>query len=191
MDNTSMENKEIQDNQLIENVLIEENLQILKRRIRGLTQRIILLDIQMGKDNDVFLKILGSKDNIYTIHIWTDWDKLYSNCTCHDYKFRNIECKHILWLSLKKFGKIETKLWTVDDINNLYYYWYSMYCYPPGRNDICPICLENIDYTNENTISCYYGCNNSIHSFCWNRYYTISKKTRCIICRKLTMPQIE
>ena len=172
-------------------VSIEENLEILKRRIRGLTQRIILLDIKRGENNDIFLKILGSKDNIYTIHIWTDWDKITCDCTCPDNKFRGLECKHILWLSLRKLGKTETKLWTVDDINNLYYYWNSIYCYPPGRNDMCPICLENIDYGNENTISCFNGCNNSIHSFCWSKYYIISQKTRCVICRKLTMPHIE
>lgn len=239
---SNQENTEIQQSTEI----IKENIEILKRRIRSLTQRILLLDITRGESNDIFFKILGSKDTTYTIHVWAEheWNsqetveeysnnendignnysdsennynysennsennysdtennytynnydysyKILSNCTCPDNKFRGIECKHILWLSLKKFGKSESKYWTIDDINNLYYHWYEMNCYPPGRNDTCPICLENIDYKTENTISCYHGCNNSIHSFCWNKYYIISKRNRCVICRRLTMPSIE
>lgn len=165
-----------------------DNIEIFKRRLRGLTQRILLLDIVLGEDNDVFFKILGSSNNIYTIHVWLDYVNIKCSCTCPDNKYRNIECKHILWLSLKKLYKADLESWSIDDINNLYYNWYNTYSYPVGRNNTCPICLEDIDYNKENTIGCTNSCNNSVHSFCWNKYYVISKSTRCVICRKLTMP---
>lgn len=164
------------------------DLELIKRRLRGFTQRILLLDIIKGENNDIYFKILGSKNDVYTIHIWLDVDILKCDCSCPDKKYRGVECKHILWLSVKKFGKLRSQLWNVDDINNFYFNWYSVYHYPRGRNDICPICLEGIDSTKENIITCVNSCNNSVHSFCWNKYYIISKKTKCVICRKFTMP---
>ncbi len=168
----------------------EENLQIFTRTIRAVTERILLLDITLGEDNDVFFKVLGSKDNIYTIHVWLDFYDIKYDCTCPDNKYRQLDCKHVLWLSLKNFYKSDPKEWTTDDINNFYSNWYNIYCYPAGRNTNCPICLEHIDYDKQNTVGCTNSCNNSVHTLCWNRYYTIAKTSKCIICRKFTMPRI-
>ena len=53
-----------------------------------------------------------------------------------------------------------------------------------GRNDKCSICLEPIDYVNENTICCINRCNNSVHQFCWNKYNIYNGyPNRCVICR--------
>ena len=149
-----------------------------KRRIKSVTQRILLLEIKKRDENIIQCQIVGSKNNVYVITI----NNLKPTCNCADYNNRGVICKHIYWLGSKKLGHMNPEYWKQEDIsafieNN------KNSNYPKGRNEACPICLELIDYKKELTICCLFECKNSVHSYCWNKYVDISKKTKCVCCR--------
>jgi len=129
--------------------------------------------------------------NEYTDFTNTDRGEVNVYCSCPDFQHRNTICKHIYWFGIKKIGIFNPRHWRPRDIsifiqNHLYVY----HMYPTGRNDTCPICLEKIDYQDEDefTICCVNSCNNSVHVACWQRYYNISYSNECVMCRAPGMP---
>jgi hypothetical protein len=94
------------------------------------------------------------------------------------------ECIHIKWLSLNYFNCNYTDNWTLKKINN-FKLFHVRSITPKGHNIECSICLDNIDYDNENTFYCNV-CKNSIHNKCWNKFIIINHnycKANCCICR--------
>ena len=167
-----------------------------KRRLRSLTERILLIDADIIYVNDILIsgidcKILGASNKIYIIEVWKEYDTINTMCNCPDYTIRNNICKHIYWLGSKKFDCMDPCEWSVENYNSLIAeYWANKIDYSIGRNETCPICLDDIDYESETTICCKYECYNAVHSVCWSRLYSISGKTNCVICRTDTMPII-
>jgi len=184
-----------------------------KRKISSLNQRILLLttDLIYGKfvcddgdnnsDNDdesseiitgIKCRILGTSDRIYIVNVKKTYDKIECTCNCPDYLMRKVNCKHIYWLGRNKFGSFDPDTWQVEYYNDfvvdawLYDYNDDLI----GRNENCPICLEEIDHQVERTICCKNNCGNSVHSVCWTRYYEATHKTKCVLCREDTMPYI-
>lgn len=168
-----------------------------RRRLRSLIQRILLLDTSIVCEADnthkncvwgIDFKVLGSSNTIYIVQIWRGLDKLGCSCSCLDYKMRNVYCKHIYWIGTKIFEEIEPIKWSLDkykDIVNKYVLseknTLQIKC---GRNDNCPICLENINYENDVTVCCKNQCFNAVHAVCWSRFYEISGNSNCVFCRK-------
>jgi hypothetical protein len=179
-------------------------LQDYKRRLKSLTQRILLIDASLIYSNmygldildeisGIDFKILGATNKIYNVQVWKEYNGLNCMCSCLDYAMRNRNCKHIYWLGSKKFGEMNPDNWSDVDYRRLVTeYWVTeenLKDYQ-GRNTNCPICLEYIDYQTDMTICCKYQCQNAVHATCWSRLYYISGKTNCVICREDTMPVI-
>lgn len=169
---------------------------IMKRRLKSLTERILFIDSNLIYDENNILgiqcQILSSTNQLYDIKIWNEISTIQDtgqcikcSCSCLDYTMRGNNCKHIYWLGGKKFGTMDPDLWLEEQYNAFLSETWLIENDDNirGRNNDCPICLEEIDYENEKTITCRLQCNNSVHSICWNRYYYISGNTNCVFCR--------
>lgn len=184
------------------NLLDQYTNEDYKRRLRSLTQRILLIDASViyegcSQDFDtisgVDFKILGSSNKIYIVQVWRELYSVNCSCSCMDYTMRRRHCKHIYWLGSMKFGHMDPNYWSVSNYKNIIAdIWIKEESikYNVGRNETCPICLDYIDYENDMTICCKYQCNNAVHAICWCRFYNISGKTTCVMCREDTMPVI-
>lgn len=169
----------------------------LKRRLKSLTERILFIDSCLVYDNDksveaIKCQILSASNSLYDLKIWKENCPLFDglvnihcSCSCPDNTIRKKDCKHIYWFGLKKFGIMEPEYWCEDQYDDFVLQtWILEYDSTiKGRNEMCPICLETINYSNEKTIRCRLQCNNSVHMTCWNRYYYISGKSQCVFCR--------
>jgi hypothetical protein len=172
------------------------NVFTFKRKLRSLTERILLIKLDLlysiNYIDGIEFTILGSSNKIYNVEIWRDSDLHYS-CNCPDYKFRETTCKHIYWIGTKFFNTMDPVKWDLLDYNfiiNNYLINQNIenYNIHIGRNEDCPVCLEKIDYQTESTICCIHECYNSVHTICWGRYNDISGSTQCIFCRADSMP---
>lgn len=177
-----------------------------KRRLRSLTERILLIDVDLIYVNDIYslyddidsicgidFRILGSTNKIYNVQVWRELNKVSCACSCMDFVMRNRYCKHIYWLGSKKFEEMDPDLWSIDYYKKIvteYWIVQENKTVKNARNDNCPICLDAIDYDNDMTICCKYQCYNAVHAICWTRFYNISGNTNCVVCRTDTMPAI-
>lgn len=192
-------------NNLSLNNLLNENRELVfenRRKMRSLLENITLTDACLIYDNTLVdsecilgieFNITSSKYDKYNIQIWSDDIFIYSQCSCKYFTMRNKYCKHIYWIGTILFGEIEPTAWTFSKYRNIIvYYWLLEESDKDyiGRNENCPICLENIDYTTDNIIHCKYKCMNSVHIMCWNSLYNITGKTDCVVCRSDTMPYL-
>jgi hypothetical protein len=181
----------------------------LRKRYKAQTEYFYLLDVSDTSDSDsvaveaveaiesveavesvesvesIVCVIQNDHDKEYTITIrnYTDAEEIKIACTCPDFIYRQKICKHIYWLGHSKIGHLDPYEWTHDMIMQFCRLYKDSVNPIIGRNDICPICIENIDYTTEKTICCVHSCWNSTHSKCWIRYYLASQNTRCVLCR--------
>lgn len=175
----------------------DDDIQNNIRKLKSLTERILFIDESLILDNQdqiygIDFKILGSKNSIYILHVWTDQNSVKCICNCMDFKMRNRNCKHIYWLGSNKFKKIDPNDWDLGEYKRIItnsWLEFEKNNFFNGRNETCPICLDLIDYNNDITICCKYQCKNSVHSVCWSRLYSISGKTNCVVCRTNTMPE--
>lgn len=169
------------------------NLSDYKRKLKSLTEKILLLDVELiwKEDNisNISCKILSSSNKIYNLKIWRECDYVKCKCECLDFTMRNVNCKHIYWFGFNKFKSMSPSEWNSIDYD-FFITKHWVLSYNNGRNDSCPICFEHIDYTKETTIYCRYQCRNSVHSNCWNKYYNITGKTECVVCRTCTLPYL-
>jgi hypothetical protein len=175
-----------------------------KRRLRSLTQRILLIHTSVIYNNNeqsgyfdeisgLDFKLLGSTNKIYIVRVWTESYNINCSCSCMDYTMRHRHCKHIYWIGSKKFGNMDSIHWSISTYKNIIAKCWikeESLKYNVGRNETCPICLDVIDYENDMTVCCKYQCNNAVHVICWCRFYNASGKTNCVICREDTMPII-
>ena len=162
---------------------LDDDTSNYKRRLKSLTERILLIDTELiygvyynsidlfDSISGVNCKILGSKNTTYNICISKENDNINCTCSCPDYVQRKEYCKHIFWLGSRKFENMEPIYW-----DNKQYEKFITECWIldnnyKGRNDNCPICLDPINYEDDNTICCKYECHNSVHAICWNRFY--------------------
>ena len=158
-----------------------------QRLHKSFTQRILLLDVQCKNDNQIHVTILGASNKEYSLILKTnDDDTVSSCCTCLDYQMRHEICKHLYWFGHKKMYGLHPNQWDINLFNNLYWHYNHIY-QEEGRNDMCGICLESIDYNNENSICCTWGCRNSIHTICWHRLLAATNVNRCIYCREWSL----
>lgn len=162
----------------------------LVRKWKSMTQRILLLDMKASPTNDsIVCKILGASGKTYDvlISINTSYSNncgpLLASCNCMDAMMRQTCCKHLYWLASKRFRAREIDEWEISDFLLLLEDSRYLLSNIKGRNDQCPICLEYIDYNNENTICCTEMCQNSVHRVCWSRYICETQDMRCVCCR--------
>lgn len=170
-----------------------------RRKIKSISDRILLLDVYYYPiSNFTQCKILGSTDKEYCINIKINQnnektendqaiteDKLNISCSCMDYQMRKQTCKHIYWFcrySLKE-KNMDPKCCKTSQLYEFLYNYLNINKSIKGRNENCPICLEKIDYNNENFICCVDSCGNAVHNICWSRYKYISDTNKCVFCR--------
>lgn len=173
-----------------------------KRRLKSLTEPILLLTTSniykynfYGEiDSDfiigILFKILGTSNKIYDVQVWNTYGIINYSCTCPDYMMKNNVCKHIYWLGNLKFNSMNTCNWNTEEYNGIILENWIVENNYIGRNDTCPICLDGIDYENEMTLCCIYQCQNSVHSECWKKFYNMTDKKACVMCRANIMPTI-
>lgn len=163
----------------------------LMRKWKSMTQRILLLDMKASPTNDnIVCNILGATGKTYDITITLNTDHsdggtcpLIVTCNCMDAVMRKTCCKHLYWLASKRFRSLEIDQWEVSDFILLLQDSRYLLSTTKGRNEQCPICLEDIDYDNENTVCCEQMCNNSVHRICWSRFVCETRDLRCVCCR--------
>lgn len=180
------------------------NYENFQRKLKSISERIILLDVNYYPiSNFTQCKILGSKNKEYCINIeiktinkninyenfellsYSENDILNISCTCMDYQYRQRTCKHIYWFCRNSLRtpSMNPKLSKASELYEFLYYYLEIGYKIKGRNNDCPICLEKIDYDNENYICCREKCNNAVHNICWSRYKYISNCNNCVLCR--------
>lgn len=165
---------------------------------RALTQRLFLIKSTFVNKHHYDFIILGSTGNAYTVSI-----KMPApSCTCPDNKLRHRTCKHIYFVLIKvlKHTHIDNK---IND-NNLDQLFCNMninddvvadesivkafdekikkiVIEPKGKDDICPICFEDIDDGTEIDY-CKHKCGRYIHVECF-KMWTSKNAATCVFCR--------
>lgn len=163
----------------------------LKRQARSVVEHFTLLDVNIQVDNRIECKILGSTNKDYRLVFTWDVSELYYKCTCNDHTYRKVICKHLYWFGESFLARKQPTFWTMYDLTQFirdYLYFQNLMV---GLNDICPICFNCIDYASENTVCCVSSCQNSVHAECWKRYTHITPTSKCVICRRQSMPHLE
>jgi hypothetical protein len=159
-----------------------------KRRVKGLTQRILLIGGTKYNEGYLTCQILGSSNNVYTITITCQKRSVWACCNCPDSIIRDATCKHLYWFGHKILGFRDPAEWTCEAIELFAESFTNSAIH--GRNETCPICLEDIHYDKEYTLCCVQSCQNAVHALCWKRYHFASYSTKCVICRSSTMPSV-
>uniref|UniRef100_A0A6C0DZH0 SWIM-type domain-containing protein n=1 Tax=viral metagenome TaxID=1070528 RepID=A0A6C0DZH0_9ZZZZ len=160
-----------------------------KRKLKSIWQNIVLQSIYCKHESDhnivTYFNVIGASGNIYTITVRCDTqtEEIMYSCTCPDFCYRQRECKHLYWISKNAYEAQNPNQWQIYDILEVWSNNVSSWEYPHGRNDTCPICIDNIDYHNERTLCCISECYNSMHYNCWWRYNKASRDFKCTICR--------
>lgn len=103
-------------------------------------------------------------------------------CSCPDFQYRNRDCKHVYWFGERYFNKKNPIWWDKHDLLDVWFYE-TRNQERIGRNDTCPICLDNIDYSKHDVMCCIYACFNSVHQKCWLQYQESSYYSKCVVCR--------
>jgi hypothetical protein len=163
-----------------------------QRRWRGLTERMLLVGIDVATNDSITCQVLSpSNNNVYNVKIvsYPLMDKVITYCDCPDSFHRGIHCKHIYWLAIKRIGTVNPFHWTPRAIEHFVASHIGQIS-QRGKNDTCPICLEYIDYEYDFTVCCGQSCGNSVHAICWKRYYFASFSDQCVLCRENTMPSL-
>jgi hypothetical protein len=173
-----------------------------KRKLRSISDRILLLDLNYYPvPNFTQCKILGSTNKEYSINIKIKCDQntqilhggelLDISCTCMDYQVRKKNCKHIYWFCRYNLKNDDMN----PDSSNIMQLYEFLYYYLNlnldinirGRNEDCPICLEKIDYDEQNSVCCVNNCGNAVHNICWSRYKYITNSDKCVLCRNIIL----
>lgn len=171
------------------------------RKNRGNTQKIYLIETKNISTFSRQYIIMGSTGNIYKIIIDTK-----PSCTCPDFMTRNVRCKHIyfvlsrvmkledvdqkefkeqeLLLMFQNIPLIAKTLCVNDDIKSKYYKVVNDENSDSkdikGLDDICPICLDDVD--DGHKIDSCKKCKRSVHDLCFKMWCKINKK-ECMFCK--------
>lgn len=171
------------------------------RRYKGLTENIRLIDV-VAKQNLISIRLLSATNILYDIIVQNYTDEIVIECTCNDYCKRDKICKHLCWFGMRLLGINQEYMIRWQDTKMINDYdemerkideflinYHIPYVFTQrGKNEICPICLENINYRTECVVCCENGCDNAIHASCWNTYQMYVYTNKCILCRQYTMP---
>lgn len=128
---------------------------------------------------------------IYTVSkIHSKW-----SCSCSDFKFRHLLCKHIIFVVIRilrtKTNDL-SKLFNVssDELIQLTQHRSKRVLVPQRPLDeSCPICFEDMNSNSEgdgdsNLIYCKGGCGKSVHTTCFEQWREFkSNKPQCVWCR--------
>lgn len=180
------------------------------RKERGKTQNIFLIETIINeKDTDKIREyvVMGSTGNVYHVKI-----KNVPECTCPDYKTRNIRCKHIYFVLIKVMNNVDNEKpsYSDEEIKNMFdtipyitnnlivdnkvnetyeqlkHNIKTIDCSEvskkPHSDDLCPICLDDLDNGDELDF-CKYSCGKQIHKVCYEMWCT-KRKAECIFCKK-------
>jgi hypothetical protein len=186
-----------------------------KRKTKALLQNFKIRQIKIQNDNDIVCKLVTSKNKTYNVTIANyNWDyDIDISCDCADFRFNNQSpelidlmvndftynfhttknvhhCKHIYWLGFNHIGHINPTLWTTTMLTDFFEQYLINNDNNVGRNNICSICLDEINYDFEDTIKCVETCDNAVHKQCWVNYFIKTENTQCIYCRNPTMPNL-
>lgn len=186
------------DDEIVEEIPVQIDY---KRRLRGMTGEFGLVNVTINYCDvtnvvsDIVCKIVNSSGKEYHITLWKNLEQSFgSDCDCPDFFFRGHICKHIYWLGYNYFGSIDPYIWDVQRFSRfITQHWVRQTEQDAiRRNPQCPICLEDIYYDVAMTICCSHlgGCGNSVHSHCWKRFYDVTGKPICIMCRANLIPVI-
>ena len=138
------------------------------RKDRAFSQRFLVLDSKTSNGIQK-VKIMGTKDKEYTVTVNEDNT---STCTCIDYLIRKSPCKHCIFV-VEKFLKRE-----ISDMDSLTKALEELVV---TRNESCGICFEALGQFAKSSCN---TCRNGLHTDCWKRWRSFSKKTSCVYCNK-------
>ena len=168
---------------------------------RAFKQRIYLITTELNKD--YLFNVMGTTGNIYKVCIS---DTHYS-CDCPDYLNRKSYCKHLFFILGKVLNISPTDIFSnnynlnsitdyintnnilqnfikddlVTKFNNIKLN--SDICVKQKINEICAICFDDLDKTDD-LVYCKYVCGNSVHSKCFKQWSLIKKnQCVCVYCR--------
>lgn len=180
------------------------------RKERAFKQQIFLLQMNpITKQHERVFKVVGTTRNIYTVKI-----NERPNCSCPDYDNGNIckHIYFILLRVMKINGNVKSKYnekQLTNMFNNIPKFITENVVYNektklefeelinstnnPIKNikiieqkldDICPICLENIDNKNDADF-CKYSCGKSVHNLCYGIWSKNNHNNilQCLFCR--------
>jgi len=164
---------------------------------------------KLDSDSDKIICLIFDKTNYSTSTLTIDYNKseIKVSCDCsgvciltkfkknnnifHCFFKKQKECNHIKWMSVSYFNchslsnwTHSVNNWTIEKINT-FQLFHRHSVTPNGNNIECSICLDDINYTSENTYYCNV-CKNSIHNKCWNKFIILNPnncKLNCCICR--------
>jgi hypothetical protein len=127
-------------------------------------------DDNVNAGNNGRFKVLGNSGKIYNVII----NHEEKSCTCHDFKFRHVMCKHILLIAIRVYDiGPDTPL----DFNLLRARHITFVNKVPRQSseDDCVICLEQLCDLSECVVcKC---CNNAFHIQC------SQSLSQCPLCR--------
>lgn len=174
-----------------------------QRKQKSKLQSIFLIETILSEENTLERKyvIMGSTGNIYNVVI-----NNIPTCTCPDFVTRHNRCKHIYFV-LNRVMKVdnedkeiysETELQDMfNDIPNIMKHLMvndelkdtydklksnnSVKCNKKDSDDICPICLDNLE-NGEELDYCKYSCGKQIHKVCYGMWIKKHPAT-CVFCR--------
>ncbi len=181
-----------------------------ERKSRGKAQKIFLI-LTHEYDNNLERKyeVMGTTGNVYLVTINNS-----PTCTCPDHVTRSKRCKHIYFvltrIMMVKTEQEDIKKYTDNDLEdmftnipriteNLKVDAKSLEKYKTlkknsngkvdkrniDQDDMCPVCLGDLEDIDEEIIFCEYSCGACIHKDCFNMFN--SKKTgtiKCLFCHK-------
>lgn len=169
-----------------------------KRKQRGITQKIFLIETIEKKNNTSReYVVMGSTGNVYNVNITNN-----PTCTCPDYSIRYNRCKHIYFILLRvmKVNNPDKEKYTDSELINMFKNIpeiTNILCvneniknqYLKNKNnkiqikddDICPICLEDIQ-NGEIFEYCRAKCGKCVHKTCFDMWCK-KNPVKCLICR--------
>jgi hypothetical protein len=170
------------------------------RKQRCIIQKIYL--IETIPSNDLYEKeyvIMGSTGNVYNVII-----KKNPECSCPDFVTRHNRCKHIYFVLIKIMN-----ITNVDQENFTNEQLIDMFCNIPkvalliddnkkqkyellksvksktipqkNIDDICPICLDDLDDGSEIDF-CKFSCGKTIHKLCFSMWIK-KMPANCVYCK--------
>lgn len=179
-----------------------------ERKTRGIKQNLFLIEMKNNSEKyEKEFMVMGSTGNVYVVIIGeiptcTCPDFITRNKRCkHIYfilirvmKSKNEDCEIYTENDLKEMYKnipIITSNLLVDEkikknydklkLKNKFEFTNDSLINKKETNDICPICLEDLE-NGEILDYCKYSCGKSIHKICFSMWCK-QKKANCVYCR--------
>lgn len=163
-----------------------------------MTQKLFLIEtIEIKDEKSREYVIMGSTGNVYNVIITND-----PTCTCPDHITRGNRCKHIYFVLIRimKVKDPDKKKYTDIDLQDMFSNIpeiTNVLCvsqqikekYSHSKNntitikddDICPICLEDIQ-NGEEYDYCKAQCGKCVHKLCFSMWCKINPAI-CLTCR--------